>query len=278
MAAPDPNTPSSREERVGLVTGGARRVGKACAIALASRGFRVAVHANRSVDRANRLAEALTSEHGVACEAFQADLADEDAARGLVQAVAQRFGRIDALVNSAAVWPEQALEDVTAEDVRQCLNVNTVSVFVLSQAAGLLMAEQAAGGVVINLGDAATAYDGRPYRGYAGYHPSKAAIPGMTRALAVELAHRNARVRVNAVLPGPVLCEGLPDEPEEPAERRRHIRSQALIATDAGDPADPEQACGRAEHVALAVVALIENPFITGACLPVDGGGRLLSP
>ena len=151
----------------------------------------------------------------------------------------------------------------------KCLHVNTVTPLMLAKHAGLWMADQESGGVIVNLGDAATAHDGKPYRDYPAYHPSKAAIPGMTRMLAVELSRRNKRVRVNAVLPGPVICQHLPGEPPEPDERKDHARYVSLIRT--GD----EGGYGKAEHIAHAVAMLVENPFMTGVVLPVDGGGRL---
>ncbi len=276
-----PPSPSLRTQ-VALITGGARRVGKAIAIELASRGARVAVHANSSMDEAYALCELLEERYGTDAAAFQAGLAEDGAAEDLVERVTRHFarhgeageeqvGRLDILVNSAAVWPEQPMEEMTAEDIRQCFDVNTVAPLMLAKAAGLRMAEQATGGAIINLGDVATGPDGTPYPGYMAYHPSKAAVPGMTKALAVELADRNPRIRVNAVLPGPVICEHLPDEPEESAERKDHTRDAALIATP------DEGAYGKAEHVAHAVAMLVENPFVTGVSVPVDGGGRLKS-
>ncbi|QDT67178.1 Glucose 1-dehydrogenase 2 [Planctomycetes bacterium MalM25] len=272
--------PPTLRTRVALVTGGARRVGKAIAIELARRGARVAVHANSSLDEAYALCELLEEEFGADAAAFEADLAEDGAPADLVERVTRHFarfgeagdaevGRIDILVNSAAVWPKQPLEELTGEDARRCLQVNTVAPLLLAKEAGLRMAEQATGGVILNLGDVATAPDGVPPTGYAGYHASKAAIPGITRALAIELAERNPRVRVNAVLPGPVICEHLPDEPEDPPARKEFVRKAALITTP------NEGAYGRAEHVAHAVAMLVENPFITGVALPVDGGTRL---
>ena len=107
--------------------------------------------------------------------------------------------------------------------------------------------------MIINLGDWATV---RPYLDYAGYFPSKGAIPTLTRNLAVELAHRNPRVRVNAVLPGPVM---LP--PDLPADERERVIRGTLVKRE-----------GSPQNVADAVVFLAENDFVTGVCLPVDGG------
>jgi pteridine reductase len=115
------------------------------------------------------------------------------------------------------------------------------------------MAGQESGGAIVNIGDWATR---RPYRDHSAYFVSKGAIPTLTRLFAIELA---PRVRVNAVLPGPVM---LPENLSEEDRRR------AIAGTLVGRP-------GRPENVAQAVVSLIENDFITGVCLPVDGGRTL---
>src|SRR5205823_8741094 len=119
-----------------------------------------------------------------------------------------------------------------------------------SQMSGLAMVKQPEGGCIINFGDWATA---RPYVGYAAYFPSKGAIPTLTRTLSVELGTRNPAVRVNCILPGPVMLPA--DLPE--AERR-----QAIAATLV-------QREGRPENIAQAVLSLIDNDFVTGICLPV---------
>jgi len=118
------------------------------------------------------------------------------------------------------------------------------------------MIPQPSGGVLVNLGDWAVA---RPYRDYAAYFPSKGAVVALTRSLAVELASRNPRIRVNAVQPGPVM---LPPDLDE--EERRAAIAGTLV-----------QRAGSPQNVADAVVALIENDYITGVCLPVDGGRSL---
>lgn len=272
--------PLTLSMQVALVTGGARRVGKAIAIELARRGARIAVHANSSMEDAHALCDLLEDQFGADVEPFQADITEEGAPEDLIDRVTRHFaqygdaddddtGRLDILVNSAAIWPQQPLEEMTAEEIRKCFDINTVATLMMAKHAGMKMVEQSTGGVIINLGDVATAHDGTPYPGSMAYHPSKAAIPGMTRALAVELAQQNPRVRVNAVLPGPVICEHIPGEPVESADHKEHVRKSALIATP------DEGAYGRAEYVAHAVAMLVENPFLTGVALPVDGGGRL---
>jgi pteridine reductase len=238
---------------VALVTGsGKRRVGWHVANALANRGFSLAIHYHQSSAEADETVASFAA-RGVPVAAFQADLSDASAVRRLIEQVQHRFGRIDALVNCAAVWERIRLEDVTADDVRRHFEANALSTFLCGQQAGLIMAAQSEGGAIVNLGDWATA---RPYRDYAAYFPSKGAVEAITRSLAVELAARNPRVRVNCVLPGPVMLpDDLPDE-----ERKRSIAGTLV------------QREGSPDNVAQAVLFLIENDFVTGACIPVDGG------
>jgi len=238
-----------------LVTGGAKRVGRAVCLELAQLGYRLAVHANTSLDAAQELVGQIESAGGDAI-ALGADLRDEAATRAMVDRAARHFGQLDVLVNTAAIWAPLPFDIVSADDLRKFHDVNVVSSFVCAQHAGLIMADQSSGGVIINFGDAAT---DRPQREYAAYHPSKGAIAAMTRSLAVELAARNPLIRVNAVLPGPVIASQNPS-----IERRQQVAQGTLLST-----------VGKAEHVAHAVAFLVENPFVTGICLPVDGGRRL---
>jgi pteridine reductase len=243
---------------VALVTGsGKRRVGWHVAEALARRGYAIAVHFRTSRDEAETTVAHL-GELGGDAEAFGADLADEAAVKALVEQVLARFGRIDVLVNTAATWRAKRLEDVTAQDVRGYFESNLLGTFLTCQHAGLAMVRQPEGGSIVNLGDWATS---RPYLHYAAYFPSKGAIPTLTRTFAVELGTRNPKVRVNCVLPGPVMLP--PDLPE--AER-----SAAIAATLV-------QREGHPRNVAQAVLHFIDNDFITGACLPVDGGRTIFA-
>jgi pteridine reductase len=243
---------------VALVTGsGKRRVGWHVAEALARRGYAIAVHFRTSREEAETTVAHL-GELGGDAEAFGADLADEAAVKALVEQVLARFGRIDVLVNTAATWRAKRLEDVTAQDVRGYFESNLLGTFLTCQHAGLAMVRQPEGGSIVNLGDWATS---RPYLHYAAYFPSKGAIPTLTRTFAVELGTRNPKVRVNCVLPGPVMLP--PDLPE--AER-----SAAIAATLV-------QREGHPRNIAQAVLHFIDNDFITGACLPVDGGRTIFA-
>jgi len=241
--------------RVALVTGGAARIGRAIVEALAGRGYAVAIHANTSIDEASGLAERL-SQDGAESFVVQADLRDELATRAMIDQVDARFGRLDVLINNAAIFSPSPLEEVTADKVRECLDINTLSPFVCSQHAGLKMASQESGGVIVNIGDWAIE---RPYVDYSAYLLSKGAIPTLTRTFAVELSHRNPKVRVNAVLPGPVA----PPPTISGDEWQEAITSTLL------------KRGGTPQNIAQAALFFIENDFVTGVCLAVDGGRTL---
>jgi pteridine reductase len=245
--------PNPGQGKVALVTGsGKRRVGNVVARRLADRGYAVALHYRRSADEAQETVDELTAE-GARARAFRANVADEADVDRLFAEVVGEFGRLDVLVAAAAVWEPKPLESVTADDVRRQFEVNTLGTFLCCQRAGLLMVEQPEGGAIVTIGDWATA---RPYPGYAAYFPSKGAIPTLTRCLAVELARRNPRIRVNCILPGPVML------PEDLPEEERHEAMAGTLLHRLGSP----------ENIAHAVVFLVENDFVTGVCLPVDGG------
>jgi pteridine reductase len=247
------------QPKVALVTGsGKRRVGRYVAEALAARGYSLVIHYRNSAEEAAATVATLRG-RGIQAIAVKADLTDESSVRSLIGESLSTFGRIDVLVNCAADWRSKRLEEVTAADVRHYFEINTLGTFLCSQQAGLAMVRQPEGGCIVTLGDWAVA---RPYVNYAAYFPSKGAIPTLTRCLAVELGSRNPAVRVNCILPGPVMLP--PDLPE--AERRRAIDA-TLVKRE-----------GRPENIAQAVLFFVENDFVTGACLPVDGGRTIFAP
>jgi pteridine reductase len=242
-------TPSS----VAIVTGsGRRRLGWHIADALGERGCAVVLHYNTSATDAEEAAADFRKQ-GRRTLCIGADLSDEQQVARLVQQTLDAFGRIDVLVCCAAIWQSRRLEEVTAADVRRHFEANTLSTFLCCQQVGLVMAGQETGGSIVTFGDWAVR---RPYPNYAAYFPSKGAIPTITRNMAVKLALRNPRVRVNCVEPGPVLFP--PDMPQ--AERQQAI--DATLVKREGRPA----------NVVQAVLHFIDNDFVTGACLPVDGG------
>ena len=245
--------PSQVEHPAVLITGaGRRRIGNAVARILAQKGYAVGLHYHNSADSAREAVDEIQSAGGVAA-CFQADVSDEGQVKHLFDQFANRFGRLDALVTTAAIWEPCDLETTTSADVRRHFEINALGTFLCCQRGGLIMARQDCGGAIVTIGDWATA---RPYREYAAYFVSKGTIPTMTRMLAVELAHRNPRVRVNGILPGPVML------PEDLSEKERQQIVAGTLLKREGTP----------EAVAHTVLYLIENDYVTGMCIPVDGG------
>ena len=235
------------------VTGsGAPRVGQSIALHFAERGHRIAIHANRSVDEADRFAAHLRR-RGTECMVVHGPIQAPDFAITSVQRIVQEFGSLDVLVNAAAVWDWKSLEDTTAQDVQRQFEVNTLGTFLCSQAAGLQMVKQATGGAIVLIGDWAVH---RPYPDFSAYFAGKGAIETMTRSLAVELATRNPSIRVNAILPGPVMLDASISR-----EKEKAVLQQSLLKRH-----------GKPEHVAQAAFFLATHEFVTGVCIPVDGG------
>jgi pteridine reductase len=237
--------------RVALVTGAGRRLGRAMAGALAARGMTLAIHHHSSAAGAAGLRDEIVAAGGrAAC--FAADLSDPRAARELPRRVAAEFGRLDLLVNSAAVMHRLRFEDTTPEQYDAILDLNLRSVFFCTQ--GAAPALRAARGKVINLADLAGL---EPWPGFAAHSVSKAGVVMLTKVLARALA---PEVTVNAIAPGTVL---VPEEYDD-AERDRLARSTPLGRL--GTPAD----------AVAALLYLVEGAdFVTGDVLVVDGG-RLL--
>jgi len=246
------------EPKVALITGSGRhRVGNVIALRLAERGYSVALHYHRSQAEAMETLEEL-ERRGCCAAALRADVTKEKEVQNLFQDVVRVFGRLDVLVTAAAIWERKPLEETTADDVRRHFEVNTLGTFLCCREAGLIMIRQPEGGAIITIGDWATA---RPYLGYSAYFAGKGAIPTLTRVLALELSRRNPAVRVNCLLPGPVMV------PENLSEHEvKGIVAGTLL-----------RRLGKPENIAQAVLALVENDYITGVCLPVDGG-RTIAP
>ena len=234
-------------DRVALVTGAGRRLGRAIADGLGARGMRVAVHYNASAAGAHEAVAAIAAAGGDAV-AFSADLSRPDAIARLVAEVAERLGAIDALVNSAAVMERTPFGAVTAEAWDAMFALNLRAPFLLTQAAAPHLTR--ARGAVVNIADLA-AFETWP--AYVPHGISKAGVVQMTRALARTLA---PDVRVNAVAPGAVL---LPDEWNEESEQR-------LASTT------PLRRLGTPDDVVAAVAYLLEADYVTGETLVVDGG------
>lgn len=238
--------------KVALVTGAAKRVGRAIALGLAKRGAHLVIHYNTSQREAEATTAAVRRLRRRALTA-QADLTDDAAVRQMVEAAHRTFGRVDVLINSAAIFPKTPFATLSEADWDAAIDANLKGPFLCALHVGRAMRRR--GGKIINIADWAGI---RPYRDYLPYCVAKAGVIALTKALAKELA---PTVQVNCIAPGPVLWPK--DFPE--AERQQIIRRTPLRR--AGSPAD----------IAATVAFLIEgSDFITGATIPVEGG-RLLA-
>ncbi len=234
--------------RVALVTGAGRRIGRAIALALAGRGMRVAIHYHRSREDAEGTAAAIRA-LGRECDLFGADLGDVAQARALPAAVAQRFGGLDVLVNSAGIMARATVEETTPDLWDTVMDVNLRSAFFMVQ--GALPFLRAAKGKVVNLADVGGL---EPWPKYAAHCVSKAGVVMLTKTLALALA---PDVTVNAVAPGAVL----PPDEWDAASREHLARTTPLRRL--GSPAD----------VTAAVLYLLEGgDYVTGETIVVDGG------
>ena len=242
---------------VALVTGAARRLGRAMALDLAAHGFDVAVHYRSSeADAQDTVAELKAL--GAQAHAFQADLSDEAACRALVPAVAAHFERLDAVVNSASTFEHDDPASFTVAAMEKHWRANTAPACLLAQALhahldGCTEEWAKGGGCVVNLLDQKL-WNSNP--DYFSYTLSKAALQAATVMLAQALA---PRVRVCGVAPGVTLVSGPMNDAEFTAAHRMTPLERSST------PAD----------IARAVRFMIESPAITGTTLLVDGGQHL---
>ena len=234
--------------RVALVTGGAHRVGRAIALALASAGAKVAVAYHQSAEQAARTVREL-QDCGVAADVFQADLAQPAEAARLAEEVTDRLGPVDALVNSASWFARDEFPTGNTATWYQTLDVVLHGPFHLTNAVAPSMLERG-GGAVVNIVDLSA---WQPWPGRAAHSVAKAALLALTRQVAVELA---PTVRCNAVALGPTI------EPARyGADQVERLRRRTLLGRWAGGA-----------EAGRAVRYLLEAEAVTGECLTVDSG------
>jgi NAD(P)-dependent dehydrogenase (short-subunit alcohol dehydrogenase family) len=238
-----------------LVTGGAKRVGRAIVERLASKGARVFIHYHTSEPEALELVAQIRNKGGTA-ECLQADLATPEGVESLLRAIEERGITVDVLVNNASVFFPTPMAELDVATWDRVLAINLRAPMLLCRHLGLAMFERQKG-KIINIADTAIR---RPYPKYAAYLVSKAGLAALTSVLALEFA---PHVQVNAIAPGTVLfAENFSES----------VRSAIVKRT-------PLQRVGSPEDIAAAVEYLIvSGDFITGIVLPVDGGAALGFP
>jgi 3-oxoacyl-[acyl-carrier protein] reductase len=244
------NRMADLKDRVALVTGGSRGMGKAIALALAEAGAAVAVNYRERDQEALSVVEAIRRSGGKAA-AFPADVSIAGDIERMVSDIEGRLGPIDVLVNNAGIAPVRGLDDITEEDFDRTLAVNLKSAFLCIQAVSSGMRARHWGRIVNMSSIGARA--GAPTVSVA-YAAAKAGLEGLTRGYALRLAKEG--VTVNAVAPGLVDTE----------------MGRPLI--EAGVPARiPVGRSGTVDEIAQAVMLLVRNAYITGQTLAVNGGG-----
>ncbi|MFH2006709.1 MAG: SDR family oxidoreductase [bacterium] len=235
--------------RTALVTGGARRVGRAIALGLADAGADVVVHFQTSAEEAEETARAARG-RGVRAWTVGADLSVAAEAEQLVEQAVERAGGVDFLINNASIFRPGTVAELSPATLAENVQINAYAPFQLARS----LARQGRGGRVVNLLDTRVAAPVDP--AYVGYGLSKALLHELTGLLALELA---PDVTVNAVAPGAIL-------PPAGAEPDRFERlGDRLPLGRTGDPAD----------VVRAVLFFVQSGFVTGQVIYVDGGQHL---
>jgi NAD(P)-dependent dehydrogenase (short-subunit alcohol dehydrogenase family) len=243
-------------DQVALVTGSAHRVGRFIAIELARCGANIMVHYNNSSPEAVRDTMQEIKSMGVDAFSVQADIGTAEGVTAIFSAVREQFGRLNVLVNSASNFQKRHILEVTLEDWQETMNVNLTGPFLCTQAAAAMMRENhPSGGVIVNICDKGSI---KPWPEYAHHGISKAGLLALTQVCAVSLG---PDIRVNAVIPGPVMKPARRDMSDE--------QWQAVGKTTA------LQRTGAPEDVARAVAYLAMEDFITGTVIHINGGEHL---
>ncbi len=245
----------SLDNKVVLITGGAKRVGAAICRELHANGALLMIHYNRSIEEARALKADLNLKRANSVAIIQGDLLNLEALPGLVNKTIEHFGKLDVLINNASSYTPTEIGTINEENWHDLMGSNLKAPMFLAQAAATELRKNH--GVIINITDM---HIERPKKGYVVYSVAKAGLVTLTKSLAQELS---PEVRVNAVAPGPVLWPE--NNPQFDEVYRQRVISQTLL-----------KRVGEANDVAKAVKFLVADaPFVTGHILAVDGGRSL---
>src|SRR5512136_393940 len=237
--------------KAALVTGGAVRVGKAIALALAAAGADVVINYHSSADAAIETVAEIEA-LGRRALAVKADVSQGNQVQTLVDAAVKQLGRLDVLVNSASLWRRTPWAELDEAAWDQLVDIALKGPFLCARAAAPHLTAHG-DGAIVNIVDLSAII---PFRNYLPHSAAKAGLVNLTYSLAMELA---PAVRVNAIAPGPVL-----PPPEYTEQQIQAAARRTLIGR-----------WGTAEDIAQAAVFLAQAPYITGVMLPVDGGESL---
>lgn len=237
--------------KIALITGGAKRLGRAIAMELAQQGCHIIIHYHHSEDEAHDFVRQL-QQTGVFAACLKADLSQAEEAEGLLYRAVEASGPIDYLINNAALYPASLIDNITFSDLGDCMQVNAYAPLQLSR---FFAQQRNPGGAILNMLDTRiNGYD----REHAAYHLSKRTLYCLTKMMADEYA---PYVRVNAIAPGLIL---------PPAEMGDNVHWLEVRRNS-----NPLNAYGSIEDISEAALFLLTSDFITGEVLHVDGGRHL---
>jgi len=239
--------------KTALITGAAKRVGAVTAKKLHSNGYNVVIHYGQSASEAEQLVNALNEKRKNSAVAIQADLSDLSAVSKLSKAAVAQWGGMHALINNASAFYPTPLNESTIKQWDELFNSNAKAPYFLAQSLAGTLAESE--GAIVNMVDIHATH---PLKHYNLYGMSKAALAFMTKSLAKDLA---PHVRVNGIAPGMVMW---PDEEIHELDREKLLRRIPLKKS------------GTPDDIANAIAFLVEQPYITGQILAIDGGRSLM--
>lgn len=236
-------------EKLALVTGGSRGIGKACAIELAKAGYDVVINYAGNVEAANKTVEEIKA-LGVEAAAYKFDVSNPEEVNVSIAEIIEKYGRIDILVNNAGITRDGLFMRMSEENWNAVINTNLSSAFYVSQPVVKVMMKQRSGAIV----NMASVVGVSGNAGQANYSAAKAGLIGLTKTLAKELGSRG--IRVNAVAPGFINTDMTKD-----------------LDTSKFTDFIPLKRLGEPEDIAKAVKFLaVDAQYVTGQVLEVDGG------
>lgn len=239
--------------KTALITGSAKRIGLEMAKFLASKGFNIALHCNNSIQIANIEAQDITKKFGVRCEVFQCDLSNPKTASSLFASAVKSFTSVEILINNASIFQKSLFLEESIENIMQNFNIHFFSSIILCQE---FAKQKIKNGLIINMLDKNTT---RTKTNFFSYLYSKKALNELTRFLATELA---PSIRTNSISPGFIL-----EEEDSQVDEAYIARKFAGI---------PLKSKGNIKNILQAVEFFIENDYINGQNIFVDGGSFLI--
>ena len=236
--------------KTALITGGAARIGAQIARTLHENSFKIIIHYNQSIEKAQHLSDSLNSISQDTVEVISGDLNNIESISSIVNSI----DSLNLLVNNASVFYPKSVENTEIDDWNDLINVNLKAPFFLSK--GLSKKLSASKGSIINIIDI---HADRPLKNHAVYNISKAGLKMMTQTLAKELA---PNIRVNGISPGSILW---PEASAEISETEKKLMLETIALNRQGSPQD----------IANTVLFLAKSDYITGQIINIDGGRTL---